>query len=389
MDKYSLFHFAKNTDNKEGADFTQEVQENGIPQGDLIVSKLFNTMLGETSRVLKNWTAEFENVLSEAGLTPSALSEEQIKTAIKKIVRDNCVGIQIGDLVPNIGTTSPIGRMLCDGSRITNCRTLFPDFYDFVITKTPYKTIAQWTTQKNTYGQCGFCAVDGNDVILPLITRTISGVSSISQTGQAINDTMRPLTGRFMSIDRNERWYDNSGIFKVIQRWSSRIGSGGSDSWGTIVEANSANLGANYDGAETRGKAVQYPYYIQVYTGKTEESLVNVAELVNVIKYQNQLGMIALTQTSGNITLANGGLYSMSINGDTTFILPTITDASIFSQILVQVDIQESGLNINFGTDNYFVSDDISREIGKYNLVYEYNVGLGAWVVGQVAIVEG
>lgn len=393
MDNYNLYHFAKNTDNKEGADFTQEVQESGIPQGDLIVSKLFNTMLGETSRVLKSWTSELNNLLNEAGIIPSALSEEQILTAIKKIVKDNSVGFQLGDLVPNIGTTSPFGRMLCDGSRITNCKTLFPEFFDFVLTKTPYKTVAQWNAQKTQYGQCGFCAVEGNDVILPLITRTISGVTSLTQTGQAVNDTMRPITGDVCKIneylnENDARWTNGAFYRRAYVGQGNGVKGGSADGY-TAIAIDTTRLGANYNGTETRGKAIQYPYYIQVYTGKTEESLVNVAELVNVIKYQNQLGLIFLTQTSGNIGLSNGGLYSLAIDGDTNFILPTVTDKSIFSQILVQLEIKESGLNVNFGTNVFFVSDDVSLEIGKYNLIFEYNIALDGWVMGQIAIVEG
>ena len=66
MDQFKLAEFAKKSENKENpAVFTESVQENGIAQGTLIVSRLFNTMLGETTRVMKSWNAELVKVLEQ------------------------------------------------------------------------------------------------------------------------------------------------------------------------------------------------------------------------------------------------------------------------------------------------------------------------------------
>lgn len=379
MDQIKLAEFAKNSENKEGTDFTQAVQEAGIAQGSLIVSRLYNTMLGDITRVMKSWNEELVNVLGEVGITPSALTNEQLLAAFIAIVKKYSGGTQLGDLVPNIGTTSPIGRVLCNGARLTDCKTLFSDFYNYVITSTPYKTVTQFNQQVNTYGQCGFCAVDGNDVIVPLITRPISGVSNLSQTGQAVNDTMRPLTGSVGRFFGNDN--EASGIFEKVP-YHNTYGDDGAGTWTVYrIDVKSAKLGAAYNGTETRGKQVQYPYYIQIYTAAASQAMVNATELIDMLKYQNQLGILALP-TGGVVNLASGGIYRGVVSQNTTFVLPEVKDNTLLNQILIQLEIQGSP-TINWGTTKYFSGEPSASE-GHYNVIYEYDSLVNGWVVGQI-----
>ena len=380
MDQFKLAEFAKKSENKENpAVFTESVQEDGIAQGTLIVSRLFNTMLGETTRVMKSWNAELVKVLDAAGLTPTALSDEQLLSAFLTLIKKNSNGLQLGDLVPNIGTISPLGRVLCNGQRLGNCKRIFPDFYDYVVKNTPYKTVAEWNAQVAKFGQCGFCAVDGDDVIVPLITRTISGVKDLSQCGQAVNDTMRPLTGSVGRFFGNDN--EASGIFEKV-RYDNTSGDDGDGTWSAVrIDVKSEKLGAAYNGTETRGKCVQYPYYIQVYTGATSQGMADTAALVDLLKYQNQLGILPLPK-GNTVNLASGGIYSGEVNSDVTFILPAVTDKSLLNQILIQLNISGEP-KINWGTTNYF-SGEPSTSAGNYNIIYEYDNLLNAWVVGQV-----
>lgn len=389
MDQLELAEFAKVSENKEDpSTFTETVQEQGIAQGSLIVSRLYNTMLGSITRVMKSWNTELVNVLDAAGINPSALTDEQLLAAILQLIKQNSNGLQLGDLIPNIGTVSPVGRALCNGQRLTNCRTVFPDFYTYVTTKTPYKTVSEWNAQVSVYGQCGFCAVDGADVILPLITRPISGVSNLSQCGQAILDTMRPITGSCGTFGGESRGdlYPGGGQ-GALWRETGVDKNTGKD-WGggsgiKSVNIDTSRLGARYSGTETRGKQVQYPYYIQIYTAPSSQALVNTAELVDMLKYQNQVGITKLTQTSGNISLASGGIYTLTLSGNTTFILPTPEDKTLLNQILVQLNITAAAITVNWGTTNYF-SGQPSTNLGHSNVIFEYDALLDAWVVGQI-----
>ena len=384
MDQLELAEFAKVSENKEDpSTFTETVQEQGIAQGSLIVSRLYNTMLGSITRVMKSWNTELVNVLDAAGINPSALTDEQLLAAILQLIKQNSNGLQLGDLIPNIGTVSPVGRALCNGQRLTNCQTVFPDFYTYVTTKTPYKTVGEWNAQVSVYGQCGYCAVDGADVILPLITRPISGVSNIDQTGQAILDTMRPIKGKAGTQPGLDGTYRLEGAF-TTDAGNVRVDEGSSNSWNyPNLVLDSSRLGARYNGTETRGKQVQYPYYIQIYTAPSSQALVNTAELVDMLRYQNQVGITNLTQTSGNIPLASGGIYTLTLSGNTTFVLPTPEDKTLLNQILVQLNITAAAITVNWGTTNYF-SGQPSTNIGHSNVIFEYDALLDAWVVGQI-----
>ena len=380
MDQIRLAEFAKNSENKEGADFTQAAQEAGIAQGSLIVSRLFNTMLGEVTRVMKSWNDELVNVLQAGGINPSALTNEQLLAALLQLIKNNSGGTQLGDLVPNIGTTSPVGRVLCNGARLANCKTLFPDFYNYVIEKTPYKTVAQFNSQVSTYGQCGFCAVDGDDVLVPLITRPISGVSNLNQTGQAILDTMRPITG-VIGGQSGQNTANTGGAAYVKQTYGR---DGGLEDWAPYADIgiDSSRLGARYSGAETRGKQVQYPYYIQIYTAPNSTAMVDTAALVEMLKYQNQLGIQTLPSQGGNVNLVSGGIYRGVVSQNTNFILPQVSDASLFNQIIIQLQVVGAP-TINWGTTAYFSGEPSAGE-GFSNIVYEYDALMGQWVVGQI-----
>lgn len=380
MDQYTKAEFAKNSENKEDpSSFTPAVREAGIAQGTIVYSKLYNTMLGELTKFSKSLSDELTNVLAEAGISPSDSSVTQILTAIKQIAKDNTSGVQVGDLVPNISNEAPIGRMVCDGTLVNNCRTLFPDFYQFVLTKTPFVTMSVYASQLNTYGQCGFCGVEGDNVRLPTITRPISGTSDLSLTGQAILDSMRPITGNFGNkVDNGV--FDGAFTVGPLRGYVGRFYR--NDTAHTIA-FDSARLGARYNGSETRGKQVQYPYSVVVYTTTMSQSLANVQELINLLRYQAQLGVQELPATSGTINLISGAIYKGVIDGATSFVLPTPTDNTLLNQILIQLEITSGGSITSWGTQKYLGDQPVAQE-GQCNIIYEYDLISSEWFVGQV-----
>lgn len=89
--------------------------------------------------------------------------------------------------------------------------------------------------------------------------------------------------------------------------------------------------------------------------------------------------------TTGTITLTDNSINKIAPTGNVTFTLPTITDNTIFHQILVQVDLS-TVYSLTLGTIYYFdkVAPDMSTT-GQYNLFYEYDSTQSYWVVGCVA----
>lgn len=93
----------------------------------------------------------------------------------------------------------------------------------------------------------------------------------------------------------------------------------------------------------------------------------------------------AVTALSGtSITLTDNSVNTLTPSGNITFTLPTVTDTTIFHQILVQLNLS-TVYTINLGTTTYFDSTapDLSS-VGNYNLIYEYDSSLSAWVVGCI-----
>lgn len=311
---------------------------------------------------------------------------------LQTILENMPIGLHVGDLLPNIGNEPPAGRMLCNGQRVTDCQTLYPEFYAYVLAKTFYKTVAEFNAQVAEYGQCGYPAVDGADVILPLITRPISGLNSVAQAGMAIHDTMRPITGtmRMGGVNGGNIGYVMTGAFA---KGDYRVGPGGGqdgDAWDadtSIFKLDSSRLGANYSGSETRGKQVLYPYSVVVYTTIPDKATINVGELVALVKQQNQAGIEALPADSGSIELAAGGIYKGVLTGNTTFVLPQLTDNSLFAQITIQLQIT-GDITVDWGTNLYLGAEPTVSE-GSYNVFYEYDALEEKWAVGSLTKVGG
>lgn len=102
---------------------------------------------------------------------------------------------------------------------------------------------------------------------------------------------------------------------------------------------------------------------------------------------------VNVLSTSGTITLTDNSINSITPSGAVTFTLPTITDNTVFHQILVQLKLTNTSYisssaidNGALGTTDYFnkTKPDLSTT-GNYDLVYEYNSIEQVWVVGAIS----
>ncbi len=87
---------------------------------------------------------------------------------------------------------------------------------------------------------------------------------------------------------------------------------------------------------------------------------------------------------SGTIALTDNSINSITPTGAVTFTLPTITDNTVFHQILVQMNLS-TVQTIDLGTTYYFnkTAPDLSA-VGVYNLIFEYDQSNQYWVVGSI-----
>ena len=116
-------------------------------------------------------------------------------------------------------------------------------------------------------------------------------------------------------------------------------------------------------------------------TVESDTPLTEYAEAILSISSPNKL--IPLTYAS-TITLEDSKSYSLTLTGDVTFTLPTITADDRLHTIFVQLNMPEVH-SIALGTTQLFnrKNPDVSAA-GTYDLFYEYDQALSSWVAGIV-----
>lgn len=99
----------------------------------------------------------------------------------------------------------------------------------------------------------------------------------------------------------------------------------------------------------------------------------------------NGIISVEALETSGEISLEDNKVYTITPTDDIEFVLPLITDTSYFHQILIQLDLA-TVVDIDLGTDDNYLNGEEPNltETGKYNIIYEYDVIDGAWYVGAI-----
>ena len=96
---------------------------------------------------------------------------------------------------------------------------------------------------------------------------------------------------------------------------------------------------------------------------------------------------INVLSTSGTIALTDNSINSITPSAAVTFTLPTVTDNTVFHQILVQVNLSTVySIDLGLGaTPHYFnkTAPDMSN-VGVYNLYFEYDKANQYWVCGCI-----
>lgn len=95
--------------------------------------------------------------------------------------------------------------------------------------------------------------------------------------------------------------------------------------------------------------------------------------------------VVDIPATSGTVTLADNSIYSGTMAGAMTFVLPTVTDATQYHQIKAMLYLPV--VTINWGTTHYIGGDapDVS-EAGQYMIYWDYVPTLSAWAVGAMKV---
>ena len=92
----------------------------------------------------------------------------------------------------------------------------------------------------------------------------------------------------------------------------------------------------------------------------------------------------AISATSGSINLEVTRVYKMTVTGTTTFVLPATPAADKHNQIKLMLKVTGTP-TINWGTTNFFNKQTPEITEGYYDVYFDYDPNLAAWVCGVMA----
>ena len=170
---------------------------------------------------------------------------------------------------------------------------------------------------------------------------------------------------------------------KVKLDSSPTSGSNNAITSGAVYTALSGKLDATGTAAKATADA-SGNNIANTYLKKTDTAAKATADADNnniATTYLKKNMPVTTLATSGTISLADNSVNRIAPTGTVTFSLPTVSDNTIFHQILVQMTLSTTR-TINLGTTKYFTGSQPSFAAGTYDILYEYN-GTN-WVVGAV-----
>ena len=100
-------------------------------------------------------------------------------------------------------------------------------------------------------------------------------------------------------------------------------------------------------------------------------------------EYKPTMPMQVVASVSGTVSLSDNSGYAITLTGNTTFSLPTVTDRTRLHKIFIQLKMPSPAVTVNLGTTNYFNKTTPSlTSAGMYDINYELDFNNNVWVVG-------
>lgn len=125
------------------------------------------------------------------------------------------------------------------------------------------------------------------------------------------------------------------------------------------------------------------------YVGDTlqDPTLINAGAVLNdIAEVKRRQIVMSIPATSGAVSLEDNTIYSGTMAGAMTFVLPTVTYATQYHQIKAMLYLPV--VTINWGTAHYIGGEapDVSKA-GQYMIYWDYVPALSAWAVGVMKVV--
>jgi hypothetical protein len=235
---------------------------------------------GGKKAVASQVNANFEAVKTFANGINSTIAD--LQEAVADL--DNRPTREMFDIFYSFSSETPVGAYpLWTGETITNCKSLYPQFWKKLNqladrSAVPTVTSSEYEEKLTTYGQCAGFYIDtlNGHVRLPKITKFISSISSLSELAKEENAGLPNITGSL----RPYRMGDPSGAFYngasgAFYHTDSKDGSSSHAQSITYFDASRSN--SVYGKSSTvQVPSVKLCLYLQVANNVAEISELNV-----------------------------------------------------------------------------------------------------------------
>lgn len=115
----------------------------------------------------------------------------------------------------------------------------------------------------------------------------------------------------------------------------------------------------------------------------TKDTAIGEVEQAGSVIATYQYPIVPIAETSGSVSLATNTIYQMEITDAVAFVFPEVNTA-VFNQIKVMAKITGTP-TIDWGTTHFFNKATPEIEGGNYDIYFDYDNLLGAWVCLVVA----
>jgi len=202
---------------------------------------------------------------------------------VANYVKASIRGMPIGSIFIYPLTTPPAGAFLLNGQNISNCQTLYPDFWSWLqnaVMAGSVRTLSNtdYESEITLYGQCGAFVISGSDVRLPLINGFIQGLGRGTDKGATVAPGLP---------DHDHSYKDTVANHPASVPTYGANNQAGSTANSTPTKTTSLASAYNsiYGNSDTvQPPAIKYNYCIQVFNAATELSQQQSAQIATTLQ---------------------------------------------------------------------------------------------------------
>ena len=215
--------------------------------------------------------------------------------------------VPVGTIFPFASAQPPAGAYLLNGQTITNCQTLYPQFWTWLSAEAAagrVRTVADnaaFESELTAKGNCGAFVLNAGGtagaVRLPSVTAGFIMGGTASQTGTTEAAGLPNITGAFGGeklTDYATGW--GTGAF-TAETFNDTSAGGGSSGKNTRYAFSAANSNSIYGASSTvQPPAVRFAYCIKVYNATSALSEQDAAQLASLMQLKADTGLSNLTE---------------------------------------------------------------------------------------------